>query len=239
MWSPADYLFRLDSPVVGDVAGRVYQAVFRRDFTVPGFALVRVAFPVSSSRLRRLMVELKTALGGRFAGETGRGLAFTSAARFDQQVTTRFHLDGSPPEAILLLGYEPSAVPSELAIADYTRAAHEWGIQPADLLANSNPMFADHARRLIPYVTRVEGFDPAAAQLLVVNNGSLPYREGRTNLLGVMHQATIPRPMPDRLRVVNSTMIVPDDLGVPPLPADAVEAFCTTDRVAGEVMAGR
>ena len=45
--------------------------------------------------------------------------------RFDSQTTTKFHLDGAPDEAFLMLGYEASPVRSELAIADYSKAARD------------------------------------------------------------------------------------------------------------------
>jgi len=43
---------------------------------------------------------------------------FRSLARFDQQETTKFHLDGAPEQSMLVLGYEPSRVQSRLPTAD-------------------------------------------------------------------------------------------------------------------------
>lgn len=125
--------------------------------------------------------------------------------RFDSQVTTKFHLDGAPDEAFLMLGYESSPVQSELAVADYARAAHDWGITPQELLADFNPMYANHAERLLPYVTPLSAFDPKKSHILLLNNSSLPYMKGK-NMLGMMHQATT---IPDSQarRIINSTML--------------------------------
>src|SRR5262249_45055580 len=150
---------------------------------------------------------LKEALDELYHRATAKHLVYLSMARFNQQVTTKFHLDGAPEEAYLMLGYEPTVVQSTLSIADYTRAAHAWGIEPRTLLSDFNPMYADHAQRLPPYVTRLEGFDPTASQILVINNSSLPYRQDGENTLGVMHQATILTPLPEKNRIVNSTMV--------------------------------
>jgi len=181
--------------------------VFRRNFMAPGAALLSFSGHLGSQELRRFMVGLKQALGEAYRRQTGRHLAYLTLARFNQQVTSKFHLDGSPDEAYLMLGYEPTEVQSTVAIADYTRAAHDWGIDPKTLLSDLNPMFPGHERRLLPYVTQLERFAPGKAQVLVLNNSSLPYREGGDNFLGVMHQVTIVTPRPDRNRIVNSTMI--------------------------------
>jgi hypothetical protein len=182
------------------------------------------------------MVALKDALDRFYHARTGRRLVYLSLARFDQQVTTKFHLDGAPDEAYLMLGYEPSAVPSRVSVADYTRAAYDWGIEPKTLLADYNPMFPGNERRLLPYVTELEGFDPAAPQVLLVNNSSLPYRDAGTNPLGVMHQATILAPMPGHHRVVNSTMIGPADPGAAEAACEDVQrAFVETLAVAGVI----
>jgi hypothetical protein len=183
------------------------------------------------------MVALKEALNQIYRVRTGKRLVYLSLARFDQQVSTKFHLDGAPLESYLMLGYEPTAVRSRVAIADYTRAAHDWGIEPQVLLTERNPMYADHERQLLPYATVLEAFDPAAAQILLINNSSLPYRPDGTNSLGVMHQATILNPMPGRSRVVNSTMIgTADESAVEALDPAAQKAFLETQAVAGEVM---
>ena len=226
----------LDAIGCATLAGRLFPQVFRRDFSAPGFALVRLGPAVGSTDLRRLMLNLKAELDRLFHRLTGRRLVHRSLARFDQQETTKFHLDGAADESFLMLGYEPSAVRAELAIADYTKAAFDHGVEPRRFLHEFNPMFARGERLLAPYVTRLTPFDPSAAQLLLVNNSTLPFREDRSNQLGVMHQATIPEKVPGASRVVNSTMIEtaaePDD---GPEARAAAETFVTTQAVAGRV----
>jgi hypothetical protein len=136
-----------------------------------------------------------------------------------------------------MLGYEPTVVQSTLSIADYTRAAHAWGIEPRTLLSDFNPMYADHAQRLSPYVTRLEGFDATVSQILVINNSSLPYREDGKNTLGVMHQATILTPLPDQNRIVNSTMLSSAvNRAEEPAGGNIQLTFVETQEVAGEMV---
>jgi hypothetical protein len=226
-------------PCTGDaasVADRVFGQVFRRDFSAPGAALLCLGRSVGSFALRRFMLALKRELDELLRRATGRRLVFLSLARFDQQVTTKYHLDGAPDESFLLLGYEPSAVVSELYVADYTRAAHEMGIDPRAFLTDHNPMFAQNEARLAPYVTKLEGFDPAAANVLLVNNSSLPYRPGGGNLLGVMHKATVLNPSPRHGRVVNSAMLgVAAEGDVEPVSPEAQRTFLETAAVAGRI----
>jgi hypothetical protein len=157
--------------------------------------------------MRRLLVGLKTRLDALLWARWGKRLVYRSMARFDQQVTTKFHLDGGPAESFLMLGYEPSDVESTLAMADYSRASWELGIEPGRFLTDLNPMFSGGTRLLEPFVTPVAAFDHRRANVLVVNNSSLPFDVSGRNLVGVMHQATIARPDPDKRRVINSTML--------------------------------
>ena len=72
-------------------------------------------------------------------------------ARFDQQETTKFHLDGAPEQSMLMLGYEPSRVVSRLFLADYTRAASDLGITPQLFLTEFNPMYRAEIEKLSPH----------------------------------------------------------------------------------------
>ena len=58
------------------------------------------------------MVELKGLLSDLAVQRGRRPFAYLSMARFDQQETTKFHLDGAPAESLLMLGYEPSKIRS-------------------------------------------------------------------------------------------------------------------------------
>ena len=226
-------------PQLGDflpIVGRVYDQAFRRDFRAPGFALLRLPSGVGSAPLRRFMVSLKEALAAAYRNDSGRDLVYLSLARFDQQETTKFHVDGAPDESYLMLGYEPSEVASVVSIADFTRAAHDLGVEPKRYLADFNPMYVQGERRLAPYITRLVEFDPAYPQVLLINNSRLPFREDRSNTLGVMHQATVPNPEASRSRVVNSTMIVTAAAAEEsPHSGVAQQVFLETTAVAGKI----
>ena len=128
-----------DAQQWNDIATRrIYAQVFRADFAAPGAALISFRESIPSVELRALMWTLKNTLSALHHQASGKHLVYLSMGRFDSQTTTKFHLDGAPGEAFLMLGYESSPVRSELAIADYSKAAHDWGITPKKLLAEFN-----------------------------------------------------------------------------------------------------
>lgn len=215
------------------VAPRVYAQVFRANFEAPGFALLSFEHSVSSERLRSVMWALKNSLGDLHRQATGKFLVALSAGRFDSQVTTKFHLDGAPDEAFLMLGYEATPVKSEISVADYSKAAHDWGVTPKELLARFNPMFEGNERRLMPYATRLSAFDPARSHILLLNNSSLPLAERSRSMLGVMHQATI-TPDSQALRVINSVMLsTAPGAEDEPVTAGEQKRFLETSEVTG------
>jgi hypothetical protein len=211
MYPPKNYHSILEqmpkeTEIVG-LAERVYAQAFRTDFSAPGFALVSLRQTVESISLRRFMIALKGALDAIYQQKSGRHLNCRSMLRFDQQTTTKFHLDGAPDESYLMLGYEPSQVQSVLCMADYVRAADDLNLTPQQFLTDYNPMFARGEQQLVPYTTRVEGFDAYGSHLLLVNNSRLPFCPDGANTLGVMHQATIINSDPNQSRIVNSIML--------------------------------
>lgn len=220
-----------------NIAARLFPLVFRRDFSAPGFALVSIPQHLSSTSLRRFMLDLMVSLRGVYQHSFQQHLGCFFLARFNQQVTTKFHLDGAPLEAYLMLGYEPTRVRSALAIADYTRAAHEAGMDVATLLADFNPMFGPHEALLVPYITRLPELDPSQSHILLINNSSLSWDGMGRNSLGVMHQATILTPDAQASRVVNSLMMAPISAEEEQLGADWQDRFATTSEVAGEIKA--
>lgn len=188
-------------------AERVFDLVWRVDFTAPGFCSIAMPSGVDSRALRAAMVALKERLSEVSVGRGGKPLVYKSLGRFDQQVTTKFHLDGAPDQSMLMLGYEPSQVRSRVLLADYCQAAFEMGITPKDFLRDFNPMYQEGEKLLRPYVTELPPLDDGHCRILLVNNSSLPFTEERTNSLGVMHQAIIVTPDTSLPRIVNSTML--------------------------------
>jgi hypothetical protein len=215
MHSPAVYHIELnqipDATGWNSPAKEILRRTFRTTFDQPGFTLLSFTIPISSRQLRACQIQLKETLDALFHERSGRRLVFKSMARFDQQVTTKFHLDGGPPESFLMLGYEPSEVLCALAMSDYTLAAWKLGITPADFLRDHNPMFASGAKLLEGAITPLDAFDPRRSNLLLVNNCWLPFDEKAGNLLGVMHQATILKPDSAKRRIINSTMMLTSD----------------------------
>jgi hypothetical protein len=117
---------------------------------------------------------------------------------FDQQNTTRFHRDGGPDNSYLLLGYEPSLVPSTLRIADTWRAATERGDSVEEFL-NTHPLLSpDLASVLSAHTTTITAFDHNRAFIVLINNSVKS---------GVLHQATIVEPNLEVTRTIHSWMV--------------------------------
>ena len=228
MRNQADYFLKLTAAPDQTVAERAYDHTWRFDFTAPGFCLLDIGANVDSHILRAWMVRLKLLLSDIARHRTGRLFLFRSLARFDQQETTKFHLDSAPEQSMLMLGYEPSQVQSRLFLGDYTRAAFDLGTTPQGFLQDYNPMFRKGEDVLAPYATELPQPEPGHARILLINNSSLPFTEARTNPLGVMHKAIIVTPNEAERRIVNSTMLVTEgeEIGV-----DMQEEFVRTDKI--------
>jgi hypothetical protein len=214
MFTPDDYLTHLD-PAWPDAATlaaeRAAAAALRTGFDRPGFALLDFGPVLTSRDFRALLVALAGELDRVYRRDYGRRLALRSAGRFDQQVTSEPHLDGGPEQSLLLLGYEPTAVPSRLTLIDYSKAAHAHGLTPKEFLARFNPMVPAGRAALAGHGTAVEGFDSGRWRALLINNGSSPAGGPAADTLGVLHQATILRPDAAQTRWVNSLMLEATD----------------------------
>jgi hypothetical protein len=233
MWKPDEY--SLDLPVKPSraLAEKVFALAWRLDFSAPGFCLLDAGPRVESQHLRRWIVDLKERLSEIGVERDGRPFAFRSMGRFDQQQTTKFHLDGAPSQSMLMLGYEPSRVRSRLYLADYTRAAFDLGITPQQLLSDFNPMYRKGEELLARYITELSKQNEGHARILLVNNSSLPFVESRTDPLGVMHKAEIINPTEAERRIVNSTMLVVGEKEE--INPEQQEEFIRTDRISQRV----
>ena len=201
-------------------AESIYQRTCRTDFTQPGFCVVDVGSDIDSRTFRQLMVDIKREMSAIHETKAGKTLVYLSAARFDQQETTRPHLDGGPEECFLMLGYEPSAVDSEVEITDYARCAFDLGLTPEELLSRHNPMFKSGFDILRPYSTRVPCFSRTKFQIICINNSSAKISPSQPAWQGTLHTATILTADENERRVINSTMIASAPLGTP----DAIES---------------
>jgi len=209
----------------------VYDLVCRSDFQCPGFCVLQFQ-DADSWTLRAAMLNLRAGLSAIHQQRAGLPLGTCFLSRFDQQTTTRLHLDGGPEESLLLLGFEPSPVDSFWEVADYARCAFDLGLTPSELLARHNPLFPAGAEALRPYTCSVPGFDTRRPRIVCLNNSSAPWDTSRPRWQGLLHAARIPCPDPAARRVVNSMMLAPWPPGTeePVSPAQIAD-FRTTSVV--------
>lgn len=154
----------------------IFEKVWRTDLSQPGFYVVDMG-KVDSHQLRREMLNIKE--------EFSKFVPFNYSwlLRFDQQVTTKFHKDGGPEENLLILGYEPSAIQSNLYIGDWLD------------FAAGKEMPEDK-------ITKVPIFQEGHSYILILNNS---YN------LGVWHKGEIPNPDATKSRIINSMQLAKDE----------------------------
>ncbi|QEG43417.1 hypothetical protein [Roseimaritima ulvae] len=214
-WPPASICIRPSSLDVQLIAADIYARTCRTDFSAPGFCVVNLGSSMDSVAFRQLMVDLKRAMAVVHESQTENTLIYVSAARFDQQETTRPHLDGGPDECFLMLGYEPSEVDAELEIADYAKCAFDLGLSPKEFMAKHNPVFPSGHDLLRSYSTRIPCFSRSDYQIICVNDSSAPFSQDQPTWQGTLHTATILTPDETKRRVINSTMIALAPAGTP------------------------
>lgn len=197
------------------LAAEIFSQTCRSDLSAPGFSVTNVGRAIDSVAFRQLMVDLKSAMSAIHEVATGKTLVYLSAARFDQQTTTKPHLDGGPEECFLMLGYEPSDINAELQFSDYTKCAYELGMSPTEFLAKHNPMFRMGQTTLQPYTTRASNFSEADYQIVCINNSTATFSVETPKWQGVLHTAIILTPDESKRRVINSTMIASVPIGTP------------------------
>ncbi len=188
-------------------AETVYDLVWRTGFSAPGFASLEIPPGPDSHDIRAWMIALKIRLSEISLSKGREPFVYRSMSRFDQQVTTKFHLDGAPDQSLLMLGYEPSKIESRLFLADYSDAAADLGITPKQFLQDYNPMFKKGEESLQPYTTELPPQRPGYSRIVLINNSSTPISPDGMTSLGVMHKAIIVTPNDTEPRLVNSTML--------------------------------
>lgn len=234
-WSADSICLQSGQREAAGLAELVYSRVCRTDFSQPGFCLLNLGAQLDSVSFRRFMVEMKQALAALQLRTTGETLAYVSVGRFDQQTSTRPHRDGGPEQSLLLLGYEPSEVDSELEISDYSKCAHDLGMTPQEFLQNHNPMSPAGTAMLRPYATRFPCFSPTNYQLVAINNSSAEYAPDRALWQGTLHTATVLRPDGRLHRIINSTMVARVPAGTPDAMSEAdLEDFINTSEISGK-----
>jgi hypothetical protein len=217
---------------VKSLATDIYQRTCRTDFNAPGFCVLNAGHSIDLITGRQLMVDLKREMARIHESATGNTLIYLSAARFDQQTTTKPHLDGGPDECFLMLGYEPSNIDAELEVCDYAKCAFDLGLSPKEFMTKHNPMFQSGYEVLRPYSTTVPCFSRQDFQVICINNSSAPFSIEHLRWQGTLHTAKILTPDESKRRVVNSTMIASASVGTSDqVPESEQHAFVTTSTV--------
>ncbi|NNJ25483.1 hypothetical protein [Alienimonas chondri] len=209
----------------------IYARVCRTGLDQPGWCVLNLgsgADGLDSLAFRRGMLRLVAGLSRRHRVDRGVDLAAVSAGRFDQQTSTRPHLDGGPSESLLVLGYEPTKVDSRFSTHDLAGFAADRGLTPSETLQQHNPMFPAADDLWADYENPTAAFDPATWRIAVVNNSSADPTIDSDVWRGVLHTAAVPTPDPAARRVVNSVMLAPAPFVSNPLSDDALEGFATT-----------
>lgn len=181
----------------------IYKKVFRTDLTEPGFIVIDLGFTLGSQELRKYMVLLKNELSELHIDRFKQKLMYQWMGRFDQQETTKFHLDNAADQSFLMLGYEPTKIKSKLYFADYIQLAASMKISGEEYFEKYNPMFTNNESLLTPFITEVEGFREDTFKIVLVNNSNTRTNETK----GVFHKAEIIQKNLSEDRVINSTMI--------------------------------
>jgi hypothetical protein len=215
-------------------AKAVFKRVFRSDISMPGYAVLVLPIRVDSHELRHCMTVLEVHLSELHSAQWGEPLEYLSLGRFDQQNSTKLHLDGAPERSFLMLGYEPTTVRSEFQIADFSRCAFDLGLSPAEFMRQHNPMFNTGAELLQGYVSTITNWHEDCPRIVIINNSiAEPGTPGAT--FGVLHGASIPVQDPKACRIINSTMMAPACF-VGSNPAMHVREFVSVDSISGQIL---
>lgn len=221
-----------NSKDISNIAKKIYKSVFRTNFDEPGFYLVDLQRDMTSNEFRKFMVSIKEELSKIHISKYKKTLLYLSVGRFDQQESTKPHLDGGPEESILMLGYEPSCVDSIIEIADYTKCAYDLGVTPDKFMQDYNPMFEFNKNILQPYNQEIKSFNKSSYQILCINNSSAPYITNKPYWQGVLHTATITNSDSSKQRIINSTMFTSASLKTPNIISeDEIDYFIKTTEI--------
>ncbi len=181
-----------------------FNNVFRTTTEKSGFVVLDFGTNIDSYKLRRIMVDLKVELSKLTKEVFQKTLTYQWLVRFDQQASTRYHIDNAGDQSFLMLGYEPTDVESELFLADYVQFSLDNNTKPSDYFDKYNPLFNDNESLLAPYITKATPFRNDTYKIVLINNSN---SKSGGETLGMLHMASITTPNPNVSRVVNSIML--------------------------------
>lgn len=189
---------------IKEISKYCFNNVFRTSIEKPGFVHLDFGTQIDSYKLRAIMIGLKKELSKFTTENFKKDLKYQWLGRFDQQVSTKYHLDNAGDQSFLMLGYEPSEIESELFLADYVKFSQDYNIEPSDYFNKYNPIFSDHETILKPYVTEVKSFKSDTYKIVLINNSN---SKSECETLGLLHMARITKPDTSLSRVINSMML--------------------------------
>jgi len=213
---------------IKEISKYCFNGVFRTSIEKPGFVHLDFGTQIDSYKLRAIMVGLKKELSKFTTEKFKKALKYQWLGRFDQQVSTKYHLDNAGDQSFLMLGYEPSEIESELFLADYVKFSQDYNIEPSDYFNKYNPIFSDHETILKPYVTEIKPFKSNTCKIVLINNSN---SKSESETLGLLHMARITKPDKSLSRVINSMMLsMTNEVDEHETEINEIE-FKTTDKI--------
>ncbi|REG85204.1 hypothetical protein [Winogradskyella sediminis] len=196
---------KIEGEPIKQIANKSFKEVFRTSTQAHGFVnLVFKKKNITPYQFRSIMINLKKELSKLSVSKFNKKLSYHWLVRFDQQVSTPFHVDNASEQSILILGYEPSNIKSELHIADYYSYANEAFETPEDYFNNFSPVFKDNEGVLLPFISKIKLANNDNYSIIIINNSS-PKLDIET--LGVFHKALIIKEDLSTSRIVNSMVL--------------------------------
>ena len=196
---------KIEGQTIKQIANKSFQAVFRTTTEAHGFMhLVFSKKEITPYQFRSIMIDLKKELSNLSVSKFNKKLSYHWLVRFDQQVNTPFHVDNAAEQSILMLGYEPSAIQSELHLADYHAYAKKAYKKPEDYFNNFSPVFKDNEDVLLPFISKIKSANNDNYSIVIINNSS---PKSDVDTLGLFHKALIMKVDLSKSRIVNSMVL--------------------------------
>lgn len=203
MYEKQDYYLLVQEAKMDTIIAVCYEKVFRIKCNQPGFMVLDFGKQFSSELLRQKMVEIKNKLNSLVQENFNKELHYQWLGRFDQQTTTKLHIDNAPHESFLMLGYEPTVIQSELYFADFAKFCQDQKITETIFFEDYNPLFETNEQKLLEYITKVGSFFADHFKIVLMNNSHI---NTENSTKGVLHQAKIIHSDLTKERIINSMM---------------------------------
>lgn len=196
-------MMEVKNETIKQLAKKSFNTVFRTTTEAPGFVHLVFSEQFAPYHFRSILTELKKELSALTVSKFNKKLDYHWLIRFDQQVNTSFHVDNAADQSILMLGYEPSEIESELQIADYHAYAETYKT-PEDYYSIFSPIFKEEADLLKPFTSKISTANKNKYSIVMMNNSS---PKPNVDTLGVFHKARILNKDLSKSRIVNSMVL--------------------------------